>query len=304
MDKQIVKHNAAIKASYRLTLDEQRLMMLCITKVCRTTMQNPRRFTIRHDEYCKEFNTSWAYKNMRDAAMRLQQRIIKVGRTVIDGVVYDGGAINVLSRQLWQEHEGGIVLEFGEYFMPYLECLKDNFTRFGLKDIAQMNSIYSIRIYELVKMSYEQQKTNKQHAFLLIEIEEIRRMFELENKYPRHESFRRKVLDVAVKEINEFSPLKVSYEQQKKGRRIHAIKFLIEEKARTIKASSKSQRKIEKTIETIRKALEAGRIVSINSKRLIEVSGAIASFENGAENLYVLLKSGAEVEIKQAEELF
>jgi len=304
MDKQIVKHNAAIKASYRLTLDEQRLMMLCITKVCRTTMQNPRRFTIRHDEYCKEFNTSWAYKNMRDAAMRLQQRIIKVGRTVIDGVVYDGGAINVLSRQLWQEHEGGIVLEFGEHFMPYLECLKDNFTRFGLKDIAQMNSIYSIRIYELIKMAYEQQKTNKQQAFLLIEVEEIRRMFELENKYPRHQNFKTRVLDVAVKEINEFSRLKVSYEQQKKGRRIHAIKFLIQEKARTIKASSKAAKKIKETISQIEKSFASGRIVNINSKRLVDLTGSIASFENGSENLYALLKKGAEVEIEQAEELF
>jgi len=304
MDKQIVKHNAAIKASYRLTLDEQRLMMLCISHVRRDNPSNPRRFTIRHDEYCEAFDTSYAYRNMRDAAVRLQQRIIKVGRTEIDGVVYDGGSISVLDAQFWQEGEGEMLLEFGVRFMPYLESLKDNFTRFGLKDIAQMKSIYSIRIYELIKMSYEQQKTNKQQAFLLIEVEEIRRMFELTGKYKLHYDFRRKVLDVAVKEINEFSPLEVSYEQQKKGRRIHAIKFLIQEKAREIKASTKSQRKIEKTIDAIKKALANGRIVSINNKKLIDLTGGIASFESGAENLYVLLKSGAEVEIKQAEELF
>jgi len=304
MDKQIVKHNAAIKASYRLTLDEQRLMMLCISHVRRDNPSNPRRFTIRHDEYCEAFDTSYAYRNMRDAAVRLQQRIIKVGRTEIDGVVYDGGSISVLDAQFWQEGEGEMLLEFGVRFMPYLESLKDNFTRFGLKDIAQMKSIYSIRIYELIKMSYEQQKTNKQQAFLLIEVEEIRRMFELTGKYKLHYDFRRKVLDVAVKEINEFSPLKVSYEQQKKGRRIHAIKFLIQEKSMTIKASAKTQRKIEKTIETIKKSLDSGRIVSIDSRRLLEIVGGIASFENGSENLYALLKKGAEVEIKQAEELF
>lgn len=290
MDKQIVKHNAAIKASYRLTLDEQRLMMLCIAKLRRDS-KNPRRFSIRHDEYCSEFNTSYAYRNMRDAALRLQQRIIKIGAAVIDGKKYDGGAINVLSRQMWQENEGEIMLDFSEFFMPYLESLSDNFTRFGLKDIARMKSIYSIRIYELVKMRYEQQKTTKKQPSLTLEISEIRRMFELQGKYSRHEAFRRKVLDVAVAEINEHSPMLVSYEQVKKGRRIHAITFSISRKAESFSLQpTKNKNAVKSAIKGIKEAVKAGHQVVLLGQEIRAIEGSLVSFKNNKSmNLYAAL---------------
>jgi len=286
MDKQIVKHNAAIKAAYRLTLDEQRLMMLCITKV-RRDAKNPRRFTIRHDEYCEEFKTSYAYRNMRDAAMRLQQRIIKVGETVIDGKKYDGGAISVLSRHMWQENEGEIMLDFSEFFMPFLESLSRDFTRFGLKDIARMKSIYSIRIYELLKMASEQQKKNSEPVFN-IEISELRRMFELEGKYSRHEAFRRKVIDVAVAEINEYSPLLIEYEQIKKGRRIHALKFNISRKKESYSLQpTKNKKEVQKAMTELKEALKMGLDVRLLGKDVREVNGAVVSFKCGTSmNLY------------------
>ena len=289
MDKQIVKHNAAIKAAYRLTLDEQRLMMLCITKVRRDS-KNPRRFTIRHDEYCEEFKTSYAYRNMRDAAMRLQQRIIKIGETVIDGKKYEGGAINVLSRQMWQEHEGEIMLDFSEFFMPYLESLHRDFTRFGLKDIASMKSIYSIRIYELVKMAYEQQKSNRDQA-ITIEVSEIRRMFELEGKYKAHKDFKKYVVDKAVAEINAYSPLLIEYEQIKKGRRIHALKFNIKRKKEPYSLKpSKDKKAVAKAMTELKKALGMGLDVRLLGREVKEVNGAVVSFKCGtAMNLYSAL---------------
>jgi len=290
MGKQIVKHNAAIKAAYRLTLDEQRLMMLCITKVRRDS-KNPRRFTIRHDEYCEEFKTSYAYRNMRDAAMRLQQRIIKIGEAVIDGKKYDGGAINVLSRQMWQENEGEIMLDFSEFFMPFLEALSKDFTRFGLKDITSMKSIYSIRIYELVKMSYEQQKTNKSQASLTLEINEMRRMFELENKYKAIKDFKKRVVDVAVAEINEYSPLLIEYKQIKKGRRIHALKFNISRKKESYSLQpTKNKKEVQKAMTELKEALGMGLDVRLLGKDVREINGAVVSFKNNTSmNLYSAL---------------
>ena len=44
-------------------------------------------------------------------------------------------------------------------------------------------------------------------------------MFELQNKYPVWADLKRWVIDQAVKEINEFSPLSVTYETKKTGRK-------------------------------------------------------------------------------------
>ncbi|MDQ7005510.1 MAG: replication initiation protein [Ghiorsea sp.] len=300
MNKQIVKHNAAIKASYRLTLDEQRLMMLCISQVRRDNRTNPRRFTIRHQDYCKEFGTSYAYKNMKEAAMRLQQRVIKVGKTEIDGVVYDGGAINVLSRQMWKEGEGEIMLDFSEFFMPYLERLSADFTRFGLKDIAQMTSIYSIRIYELLKMADGQQKSSQSKTIYEIKKQDMRDMFELGTKYKAHKDFRKYIIDIAVREINQFSPLNVELEQIKKGRLIHAFKFTVTRKSADIKPKSKAEKRILKELETIKMAFKIGHVVKVNGNEITGLSGDYsADFgELGRHNLYNELKAGATFKIE------
>lgn len=290
----IVKHNAAIRATYSLSLVEMRMMFLCIAQVRRDGTFRNRRFRIRQDAYCEVFGTSQgdSYGKMRDAAHRLQQRIITINeRVVIDDVEYDGGSINVLSAQFWQEGEGEILLEFSERFMPYLEKLSGNFTKFVMRDIAAMKSVYSMRFYEMMRMTYEQQKTNSEKPHLLLEVAEIRKMFEIETKYKMHKDFKRRVIDVAVKEINELSPLTISYEQKKKGRRIDAYQFFIEKKASKFELkTTASKQKVEKAISAIKGAIEQQKSVSIFGHKIIDINGAIVSFDNDKSgSIYDLL---------------
>jgi plasmid replication initiation protein len=289
--KLVVKHNAAIKAAYRLSLDEQRLMILCITKVMRSASNN-RQFSLCHAEYCKEFNTSYAYRNMRDAARRLQQRIIEINEEVeINNKVYSGGSINVLSAQYWQESEGEILLEFSENFMPYLQTLSKNFTKYGLADVAGMKSTYSIRFYELLKMRYEQQKTTSNKPCFTLEVDEIRSMFKLKGKYKAHKDLRKYVIDKAISEINSLSPLSIEVEQVKKGRRIHAIKFFISKKATSLELkNTKNKRAIEKAIAGLKEAFTQKRDITLLGKKVIDINGSIISFDNNtSSNIYMAL---------------
>jgi len=289
----VVKHNAAIRSAYRMSLDEQRMMLMCITQIRRDS-KNGRQFTIRHDDFCERFGTTGAYKNMRDAAKRLQQRIITINEPIIDadGKKWDGGCISLLSAQFWNEGEGEIQLRFSPEFMPYLEQLRGNHTKFGLSDVAKMNSVYAIRFYELFKMSYEQQKTNKEAPHITIEVSEMRRMFELENKYPRHQDFKRRVIDAAISEINELSPLEIEYQQVKKGRRIHAYTFHITKKASALHLKTANKRECERIIEDIKSALAQRKNVKINEEEVQTIEGSIVCFKRGtANNIYQLLKN-------------
>jgi len=291
---QIVKHNAAIQATYNLTLTEMQMMYMCIAQIKRTSSsKNPRQFRIRHDEFCDEFGIkSSVYENMRAAAQKLQQRVITINEKVtISGVEYSGGAINVLSRQFWQEGEGEIMLEFSEYFMPYLELLNNNFTRFLMSDIAKMKSVYAMRFFELFKMHYEQQKNNKEAAHVVIKVDEIRRMFKLETKYKAHKDFKKRVIDAAVDEINRLSSLKVEYRQQKKGRRIHAYEFTIDKKMSKLQMKNTANKRArERAINELKKALELGQKVTILGLEVREINGAIVSFTNNtAQNIHRLM---------------
>jgi len=100
-----------------------------------------------------------------------------------------------------------------------------------------MKSKYSIRIYEILK-SYQNMG---QFEF---EIGQLKKMLFAE-KYELFGDFKRKVLDIAMREINELGDIFIRYEIEKKGRKFHKIKFIIKPKA-----------KIDERMETFKKIEE------------------------------------------------
>jgi len=102
--------------------------------------------------------------------------------------------------------------------------LKEKFTKIPLKYLFTFRSTYSIRLYELLKQ-YENT------GFRIDELSELREMLGVEpNEYKRFEAFERKVLKVAVKEINKKADIEVSYKKKKTGRKITHIEFYIKQK--------------------------------------------------------------------------
>jgi len=88
-----------------------------------------------------------------------------------------------------------------------------------------MNSAYSVRLYELLV----QWKTAKKTP--VFELQQFREQLGVENnEYQRMYDFKNRVLDVAVKEINEKTDIQTSYDQVKRGRKIIGFKFVVKEK--------------------------------------------------------------------------
>jgi plasmid replication initiation protein len=82
-----------------------------------------------------------------------------------------------------------------------------------------MKSQYSVRLYELLK-SYEWRHSQT------FQIEELKRILSAEN-YTRFPDFKRYVLDISMREINDLSDLTVTYEIVKEGRRYAKLDFSI-----------------------------------------------------------------------------
>ncbi|MBE0443565.1 replication initiation protein, partial [Psychrobacter sp. FME13] len=98
---------------------------------------------------------------------------------------------------------------------------KTLFTRFALEQVAPMKSVYSVRLYELLN----QWKQAKKVSF---DLNTFRGQLGVEDtEYKAMSDFKKRVLDLAVNEINEKSDLKVSYEQVKKGVAIAGFKFKV-----------------------------------------------------------------------------
>jgi len=97
--------------------------------------------------------------------------------------------------------------------------LKNNFTQYELLYTLAMKSQYSIRLYEILK-SYEFKKT------IIYEVDNLKQMLLAEN-YKLFGDFKRRVIDIAITEINNLSDISIEYELIKEGHKYVKIKFVI-----------------------------------------------------------------------------
>ena len=220
----VVKTNELSSALQNLSLPEIRIVQLAIVDARETNTGLAIDKPLRIDamRYAEIFETTRqnGYMRMKEAEETLFNRRF----SYID----DRGKV-VKSRWIQQarylDDEGAIELVFTMavvHGISRINGAEDFFTSYLLEQTASMDSIYSVRLYELLI----QWLTAKQTP--LFELEKFRDQLGIGvNEYKAMNDFKKRVLQVAIDEINEKSDIKVSYEQLKKGRRIAGFKFKV-----------------------------------------------------------------------------
>lgn len=119
--------------------------------------------------------------------------------------------------------EGYVIIELNPYLAPYLLQLDKGFIKSKFQYTILAQSKYTIPLYELLK-SWELVRGHKKR----FELGELRAYMDAMEKSKNNVAeFKRRALDPAVKEINDFTDLQVSYTQIKRGRRVTEIDFTI-----------------------------------------------------------------------------
>lgn len=90
------------------------------------------------------------------------------------------------------------------------------FRKYELETAMQFESVYAMRFYELFSGKIEP---------IIYAIEDLKKMFKLENKYKNPADFIRRVIEPAKKELDKASPYSFKYEKIKTGRAYTHIKF-------------------------------------------------------------------------------
>lgn len=124
-------------------------------------------------------------------------------------------------------YDKGFQISINETLRPFLLGLKERYTQYALENILQMKSVYAIRIFELLQKDSLFKYLPKEGAYIEISVADIRVACDCEDKLKKIIDFKRRVLDVACKEINENTLYRVSYECLKNGRTIEVIRFYI-----------------------------------------------------------------------------
>lgn len=234
MGSLIVKDNALIEASHKLGEVEQRLILLAILKGrehCDSVEQlRGQELVVHANDYIERFGGTQqgAYKALKQAVMGLYRA--EWGYKYIN----EKGVQRVRYERFTQsadygEGEGTVIFRFADAIIPMLVELERNFTTYEIEQVASLSSRYAMRLYEMIMRHFDKQKGK---GMLRISLDELRfRLGLLPTEYARMGDFKKGVLDLAVKQINESTDLSITYEQKKQGRVITGFEITSKYKA-------------------------------------------------------------------------
>ena len=228
----VVKTNQLNSAVQNLSLPELRIIQLAIVDARETGKGLDTKTPLRIDamRYANAFDTTRqnAYILMKQSEETLFNRRF---------TYFDNEKKPIKSRWLqdvrYLDDEGAIEVCFTRLVVECITRLdgaEQFFTQYMLSQTANLNSVYSVRLYELLIQWKTAGKTP------VFELSLFRGQMGLnDDEYKIMGNFKLRVLDLAVNEINEKTDLTVSYTQEKKGRLIHGFKFTVKQKEKTKK---------------------------------------------------------------------
>ncbi len=257
MSKQLVtKDNSLIGASYSLGVVEQRLIFLAIIEAReqKTLIEAGGLLRIYAQSYAKQFNVEkhTSYEAMKRAVeglyeagfaySKIDERSGKIGH-------YKSRWVDKIG---YIDDLGCVELVFASDVIPLITRLEARYTEYELKQVVGLQSEYAIRLYELIIQWRSVGRTSQ------ISLVELREKLGLVDEYQRIEAFKRRVLDLAITQINEHTDITVEYEQHKQGRIITGFTFKFKVK--------KTKEKISAKVEADR--IEMSTIEGLNDKQL------------------------------------
>ena len=248
MGNLIVKDNALIEASHKLSESEQRLVLLAILKgreFCDSIEElKDKELIIHAEDYMKAFGVERqsAYESLKKAVLGLFEA--KWGYRFVNSK----GNIEVAYERFTQsakyvENEATVKFMFANSIIPMLVELERNFTSYEIEQVANLQSRYAMRLYEcLIRF--------KASKLLNITLDELRFRFGLLNtEYKVMSDFKKRVLDMAVKDINDNTDITVSYDQHKQGRTITSFTFKFKQKAKVKTAKVEQDKRDPNTLD-------------------------------------------------------
>ncbi|MFH4058566.1 replication initiation protein RepM, partial [Acinetobacter nosocomialis] len=224
----VVKDNALINASYTLSLVEQRIVLLAIIEARETQkgIDTETFLEIHAQHYADRFDISVknAYAMLSEASQALFNRQVTFMMIDEKRNKPEKRVVRWVSGVSYVDGSGIIKLRFSPEIIPLITQLEKNFTSYELSQVASLG-LYATRLYELLIAWRSTGKVPE------ISLDDFRNKMGLaSNEYKLMHNFKNRVLEPAIKQINEHTDITATYEQHKQGRTISGFSFKFKQK--------------------------------------------------------------------------
>jgi len=220
--KMVIKSNELNEARYKLTTLEQKIILSVVAKIQPDDIDfKIYRLYVTDLIALLDIHGNNLYRDIKRITKGLRKKEIAILETESNSELVTGW----FSSVRYFHGKGYIEFRFDPGLKPYLLQLKERFVSYHLKNIIQLKSSYSIRLYELLKQ-YEK------IGYREFELENLKKILGIaENEYELYSHFKSRVLFPAQQEIPEKTDLNFSFDEIKEGRSVAHIKFNIYKKA-------------------------------------------------------------------------
>lgn len=224
---EVRQHNALTTARYEYSETQLDVFFYLLSQLRRS--QTDTIYEISVQAMSELTGKQYNYKQLREATQAMGSRCFELETT--DELGRD------VFRQLWLFKRidyvtgtGRLRVEFTEPAIPYLFDLQANFTSFELQAALLLTSKHAKRIYTICSQWKDKPETPK---FRLLELKQILGLADAKGheQYSEVSMFKAKVLDVAVKQINELTDLRIGYRLHKSGRSFENLVFTVSKQA-------------------------------------------------------------------------
>lgn len=237
-DQYVVKSNDLVrKARYNLTMQQQHILLYCISKIKPFDPDN-KWYTVNITDLCKTCNieegkeiSGYYYKSIKRDFLKLTERFF------IDRGDYEE-TVSFLSDVKINKFDGAIEYNFHNSIAPHLFGLMKDYTQYKLIDVLRLKGKYSIRLYEIIISFLRKTKiSNGLDDVIQIPMDLLKKSLLLTEKQTRDIM---KIINNSIKEINSTSEtIHIEMIKEKKGVQITSIILYINNSNRIQKLIAK-----------------------------------------------------------------
>ena len=225
--KLIRKSNDLIEARYKFDIWETRIFSTVLTQIS-SEDEDFKVFRITPRDMIKEFDihNGNAYELLREAAHSLMDKRFFINYEVKGAVreqrfhiIRSMDYLKEVSDEAHREENEYIELAIEPEMKQLLLELKSRFTSYDMRNIIRFRSSYTVRIYEHLKQ-YESIGRR------VLDIEYLKRIFELATEYPLFANFYQKIIEPALRDINLYADIEITnISKLKNGRKVESLLF-------------------------------------------------------------------------------
>lgn len=249
--KLVVKSNDLIqKSKFNLSTVEQRIILYLISKI-KPYAKELEPFTFYIPDFCKvcgiRYSSGSYYSQLKDAVQNLADKSVWIAT--------EAGTLKLfrwISEAEIKPDSALITISMHKDLEPYLLHLRANYTRYELIYTLKFKCKYSTRLFEFLKsVHYHDLESYKTRVYTLDEVRSIIGALELDRKgniignsvYLEWQPLKNRCLEPAIREINRYSDILVSYETETRKREVqtegkkpvirsyvYGVRFLIQTK--------------------------------------------------------------------------